>query len=279
MATVGFSQANVSPAVAAYSDVANALATARYRLSSGTRIRHAGDDSSAVSTATRLQAQSSALRGTLHTSAYTTTYLQVAAEGIARIHDVLSNLTRLAASAADGQRSSNDFAYLQASFAQGLARIDPLVASTRFNGSSILDGSMSGSAAPTIITGTTAGDSIALPLADLRSSALFSGALPSIDTTAHATAAIAPVASALQAVATARAQVTAYQERIDTAGITTRGTLHGVHSAVTSLLATDIAAETITLTTTTLKQAATALRLAQALGFNSDLLGLVSGRG
>ncbi len=268
-------EARVAPSVTAYSRTSEQLGDSRIRIFSGNRIVRNGDDAASLSEATNLQSQVSTLRSALVGGARATSFLQVAADGLANIRTLLETLDGLVAQATRTGNTRLSYATLDAQFQSGLRAIDAVVAATTFNGASILDGSASGAGAPTAQIGEDTSETITLSIANVSSASLFP-ASPNLSSAAAASTATSSVTTAQDVVDTAIATIDALQARIDSANASVKQDIFGVTQGIDTRLATDIDAETRSLNRTSLQQQTAALLLAQALGVNSGLLGLLS---
>ncbi len=267
-------ETRVSPSMGAYARNSAALSDIRVRLTTGNRIVRLGDDVASLTTANGLQSQTSTLRSALVSGAKATSFLQVASGGLSQIRDVLATMSDLTAEANASGRTSRQFATLDGQFQSQLAAIDAIVAATSFGGASILDGSADGASAPAAVVGELAADTVALAIPDVSTTALFGGPV-AIGNTIEATAATTSVSTAQQTVDDAIAKIDAYQVRLDTANQVASQSISGLALGLDQLIGTDDAAETRNETVLTLRQDTAAALLAQTLGANGGLLGLL----
>jgi flagellin len=274
MALASSIETRVSPSLNAYAKNARDLGDSAIRIRSGTRIVRNGDDASSLSAATLLQTQTSTLRSTLTSGARATSFLQVAADGLAKVREILTTLDELTTQANAAGQTSLRYATLDAQFQSSLRAIDTIVSATTFNGASILDGTAASGIDPYLQVGVTSSDSVSLAIPDVSTSGLFGGAV-TIGSAASATAAAASVTTASDSVDNAIAKIDAYQARLRIAADAARHEIQGVTLGIDTLLATDIPAETATSDRTTLQQQTAAVLLAQAFAVNSGLLGLL----
>lgn len=274
MASVVLSEARISPSVHHYTRNADALADSRFRISSGQRIVRIGDDPSSLTSAIRLQAQGTNLRGSLQGSARATSFLQVAQNGLEQVRTILESLSDLTAQANDAGQTTLSYATLDAQFQSQKASIDTVVAATTFNGISILDGSASAGGSFVAYVGESSGGTIPLPIPSVTSADLLLTPT-NLASAPNATTATTTVGNAQQTVADALAKVMAYQVRLDTANAAVAGSLNGLAKGIDALLDTDTDAETRSADRRSLNQDIAAAVLAQAFRLNSDLLGLV----
>lgn len=277
MATPSTFETRVSPSLTAYGKNTAALADSRIRLTTGQRIVRNGDDAASLSTATKLQAQTSTLRSSLQNDAKATSFLQIAYDGLDQIRQILSSLAEFADTATQSGTTTRQLSTLDAQFQSAMTQIDTVVANTTFGGAAILDGSASGSGAPVIVTGDDSADRVSLTLPDVTQASLFGGAAPTVGTVPTATSAVTSVSNARQTVAEAIAKVDAYQLQLATAEAATSQRIYGVDTAIDQLLNTDMPEETRKAEQQELTQNIAATVIAQTMGLNSGLLELLGG--
>ena len=274
MPLIGTYANSLAPSVDVYAKVSDALGASRYRVTTGNRIINAGDDTADLSIATKLQSQTSSLRSSLTNGVRATSYLQIASHGLSQIHDILTSLSNLTATANTTGQTKLSYATLDAQFQSQLAQIDKVVAATTFNGTSILDGSTSGSGAPKVLIGDDTATPLALTIPSVTKASLFSSN-PTIGNATGATNATVSVSDAQDIVANAIAKVEAYQLRLDVADATVKRDIYGLNIGIGDLIDTDTEEETRDQNRLSLQQNTTATILAQTLQLNSNLLRLL----
>lgn len=266
--------ARATPTITNYARTSSELGDIRVRLATGNRVLRIGDDVASITTAAGLQAQGSTLRSALVNGAKTSSFLQVAYNGLDQIKTVLTRLSDLTTTANDTGRTSRQLTTLDAQFQSGLAEIDSIVDATTYDGASILDGSLSGTGAAVIPTGNISGDAVTVDIPDVSSAALFTSST-SLGTNAAASAATTQVSDAQQTLEVAIAKVEAYQLQLATAGEVVNSTLGGLKLGLDDLLGTDTTAESQREQLLTIRQDTTTALLAQTLQLNSNLLNLL----
>ncbi len=271
------SEIRLAPSVLAFSQTNTELGQSVARLSAGHRYFSTGEDVASISAAAGIQAQSSTLRSTQTNGAKATSLLQIATDGLSQIRAALDTLATLTETANASGVTDRQRATLDTQFQFTLQSIDDIIALNTFGGQALFDGSFAGSAAPEIITGDAAGDTLSLSLPDLTSGTLFA-ATPSLATAATASAAETPVTDASDTVDAAIALVSAYETRLTLIDQAVEKRLYGNGTATESLLATDPEAETRARDRLAQRQDIAATILAQTLQFNSGLLELVMRR-
>ena len=274
MGPVGLTLDRATPALAAFARTSDALGVSAIRLTSGERYQTVGDDVANVTSASRLQAQTSTLRSALVNGARATSLLQVAYDGLAQIRDILDSLSELTTTANQTGLTTRDYATLDAQFQSLKLQIDTIATTTKYNGAALLDGTSNGSGAPVFQLGFPANSTVTVAIPNVTSASLFPTPV-TLGNAAGASAATTTVTSASDAVNTAIAKIDGYQSQLDTADAATRRSIFGITNATNALVATDTNAETTSRTRNLFQQQATATLIAQTLGLSSNLLKLV----
>lgn len=274
MAPIGLTLDRATPALAAYARIGEALGVSNIRLTTGERFQTVGDDVANVTTASRLQAQTSTLRSALVNGARATSLLQVAYDGLAQIRDILDSLSDLTATANATGLTARDYALLDAQFEQRASSIDLIATTTQYNGANLLDGTADGSGAPLFQLGFPANSTVRVAIPDVTRAGLFPAPVTLGDAVA-ANAATTSVANAADAVASAIAKIEGYQSQLEVAEEATRRSIFGIRNATDALIATDSVEESASRTRNLIQQQTTATLIAQTLGLSSDLLRLV----
>lgn len=266
--------ARATPGITNYARTSNELGDIRARLTSGRRVLRIGDDSASVTAAASLQAQGATLRSAQVNGAKTTSFLQIALNGLDQIKTVLTDLSALTATANTAGRTSRELKTLDGQFQNGLTQIDTIVATTTYEGASLLDGSRSGAGVAVIPTGNLSGDSVTVDIPSVTSATLFPVAT-SLGTTASASTATTNVSNAQQTLVSALAVVEAYQLRLQAAGDVVDHTLGGLNSGTQNLLVADTQAESRRAELLSIRQNMSAALLAQTINLNHGLLDLL----
>lgn len=274
MAIDGLTGIPLDPALTAYQRNSASLSASEFRLSSGLRLLHTGDDTASSIAATALQTQGSTLRSSLQNGAHATTLLQIADNSLSQIRSILDSLANLTKTANGPGLTTAQYALLDGQFQQQKTQIDTVVGNSTYNGANLLDGTFNGGGTANFQLGSVSGSGVGITIPSVTSASLFSTPT-SIGNAAHATAATVTVGNAQDVVNDAIAKVAAYQVRLDEAEDATRSSIQGVKNATNDLLNTDIDSEANTLATNTLKQHTAAAIFAQALGINATLLSLI----
>jgi len=207
------------------------------KLASGSRIVRASDDAAGLAIGTRLKADVTVLRQSATNASQGVSVLQVADGGLARIADVLQRLKALAAQSLSGVPSDTERGFIDAEYQQLLSEIDGIASTTRFNGTSLLDGTTT---SQNFFVGTEAGDTISVDYTTLSSIADYQaatlGLTQDVTTLANASAALGEVDIAIDRISEARANVGGYVSRFEFRGQQIETALENVAAAQSSIM-------------------------------------------
>ena len=246
------------------SRIANNLqATAIERLSSGKRINSAKDDAAGLAIATRLEASTRGLNVAIRNANDGISLAQTAESAAGSISNILVRTRDLALQASNGTLGDDDRAAIQTEVTALIAQIGDITGRTTFNNNNLLDGTGGNAGTFSIQTGLNDGEVVDIAIADLTAATLGVDSLD-FSTAAGASGALATLDTAIQTVATERANLGAQQNRLEV-------TVDNLTSSVTNLSESksriedaDFSAESTNLAAAQiLSQASTAL-LAQA---------------
>ena len=218
------------------------------KLASGSRIVKASDDAAGLAIGTRLKADVTALTQSGINASQGASVVQVADGGLGRIGDVLQRMKALAAQSLSGVPTDSERAFIDAEFQQLVSEIDGIANTTRFNGDSVLNGTV---ATTEYFVGTNVGDNITVDFTDLASGAgvaAFTAASLSVnsaavDTAADAASAMSLIDAAIDSVSEARATAGALISRFEFRGQQIATSLENIDAAKSSIMDVDLAAE------------------------------------
>ncbi|MFX3622715.1 MAG: flagellin [Ectobacillus sp.] len=186
------------------------------RLSSGKRINSAADDAAGLAIATRMRAKESGLGVASRNTQDGISMIQTAESALNSVSNILVRMRDLAVQAANGTNGASDTAALQGEFAQLSTQIGYIKDNTEFNGAKLLDGSAGTAGMVSIQTydGDTAGQQIQIDLTKADLSTLSTN-VAALDISTGALAAITALDTAINTVATGRADLGATLNRLD----------------------------------------------------------------
>ncbi|HNV43578.1 MAG: flagellin [Spirochaetes bacterium] len=250
------------------------------KLSSGMRINSASDDPAGLAVSEKMRAQVRGLMRAQKNSEDGISLIQTAEGYLNETTDVLQRLRELAVQAANGVYSDDDRLNLQVEVSQLVAEVDRIASHAQFNGMNILTGKFAKSTVGSEVSasmwfhvGANMDQRIRVYIGTMSSQGLGlknpigraeTATFISVSTTDKANIALGIIDSALMKVAKQRADLGAYQERLEYLG---KGLLNGaenLQAAESRIRDTDMAYEMSNFVRNNiLTQAATAM-LAQA---------------
>jgi flagellin len=244
------------------------------KLSSGTRINQAADDASGLAVSEKMRSQIRGLQQAARNAENGISFIQTAEGYLQETTDILQRIRELSVQAANGIYSEDDRMQIQVEVLQLVDEIDRVASHAQFNGMNILTGRFSTPTAGTSVAsmwfhiGANIDQRIRVYIGTMTSQGLgvrtITGSSLSISSVDKANMTIGLVDSALTKVARQRADLGAYQERLE---YLTKGVLIGaenMQAAESRIRDTDMALEMSNFTKDQiLSQTATAM-LAQA---------------
>ena len=137
----------------------NMAANSLAKLSSGSRIVRASDDAASLAIGTKIKADVTALKQAQVNAGQASSVLQVADGAMSQTVDILMRMKALSVQSQSGSVSDNERGFLDKEFQALRAQIDDIANQTKFNGTTLLNGSMAkvvDAAAATGVPGTIA---------------------------------------------------------------------------------------------------------------------------
>jgi len=253
----------------------SALTSNVERLSSGLRINRAGDDAAGSSISSKLTADIRGLQQAQRNANDAVSTIQVAEGALGEINGLLTRMRELGVQSANGGTlTSNERAFIDQEFQLLESEINRIVAVTEFNGTQLIDGSLSGGTDFQVGMNNTTNDRIGLTVVDTDATAL--GLNDDLLTSATgAQAAIDAIDTAIQSIATVRGTLGATQNRL-TVTVSSLSVLEENLSAANSRIKdVDVAEESASLTRNQILMQAGVAVLAQANQLPSSALSLI----
>jgi flagellin len=246
------------------------------RLSSGKRINAAKDDAAGLAISTRMNASARGMTQAIRNANDGISLSQTADTAAGSISDILVRMRELALQASTGTNGTTDRGAIQTEVAALISQIGDVASRTTFNGNTLINGGTSTTAGFDIQTGLNATEVVNIKIANLNATGLGVATLD-FSTAAGATGALATLDTALQTVASERANLGAQQNRLTsavdnlTSGVTNLSEAKSrIEDADFSVESTNLAAAGI------LAQASTAM-LAQANQSSQGVMNLLRG--
>lgn len=242
------------------------------RLSSGKRINSAKDDAAGLAISTRMDAKVRGLSQAIRNSNDGISLAQTAEGALQETSNILVRMRELAVQAANGTSSASDRTALQAEATQLLAQIDDIATRTDFNGTVLLDGS----ANLDIQTGVDSGQIVNITIGDMQAAALGVAAVD-ISTAAGASTALGLLDTAVNTVASSRADLGAVQNRLELNVNNLTSTVTNLAEAKSRIADADYSAELTKLASSQILAQASTAMLAQANQSQQGVLNLLRG--
>jgi flagellin len=251
----------------------SSLNTSIQRLSSGLRINSAKDDAAGLAIAERMNAQVKGMNVAQRNANDAISMFQTAEGAMGKIGDSLQRIRELAVQSANGAMSADDRTNLNAEATQLVEEIARVADNTKFNGTTLLDGSLTstdfqvGADASDVITVATSFDMTAL--------SAYTAA--DISTAAGASAVITAIDTDLDTLNTARSDAGAYQSRFESVISQLQISSENTAAARGRIMDADFAVETANMTRGQILQQAGTAMLAQANQLPNNVLTLLRG--
>ncbi len=247
------------------SSTQNALSTSMQRLSSGLRINSAADDAAGLAISVGMNAQVKSMNQAVRNANDGVSLAQTAEGSLNETTNLLTRMRELAQESATGTVSNTQRTSIQNEFSQLSSEIDRIANATQFNGTNLLDGTLSTGVSFQIGTNNTSNDSISLSVTSATSSALGVGsAAVSVSTQGTAQSALGLIDSALSSVSTLRGTLGAVQNRLQSTINNLQVATENVSAAMSRIRDVDVAAETANMTRANILVQAGVSILAQA---------------
>jgi flagellin len=232
------------------------------RLSSGLRITKAADDAAGLAISEKMRGQIRGLNMARRNAQDGISLIQTAEGALNETHNILQRMRELAVQAASDTLTDPDRAQLQAEVAQLVAEVDGIAARTEFNTLRLLEGGLT--ATPAILQiGANSGQNLSITINDMRSLALgiggtavptpppatpVAGAAISVGNRAHAVEALTRVDTAIGRVSTQRANLGAFQNRLESTIANLASAAENITAAESRIRDADMALEMATFT-------------------------------
>ena len=263
------------------------ISTSMEKLSSGMRINRAGDDASGLAVSEKMRAQIRGLKQASRNAANGISFIQTTEGYLQESQDILQRMRELAVQSSNGIYSSEDRMQIQVEVSQLVDEVDRIASHAQFNGMNMLTGRFAHETGQNTVTasmwlhiGANMDQRERVYIGTMTSSALGirnlgTKQMISIETPEQANQAIGSLDMALQRVSKQRADLGAYQNRLENAinGIDVGA--ENLQAAESRIRDTDMASEMVKFTKNQiLLQAGTAM-LAQANAKTQSVLQLL----
>ena len=234
------------------------------KLSSGLRINRAADDAAGLSISEKMRGQIRGLHQAQKNAQDGISLIQTAEGALNEVSSMLVRMKELAVQKANGTYNSNDTSNIDEELEALITEIGNIEDKTSFNDKKLLDGTVT---SISVQINHASGDTMTLEMIDLGSK------MSSI--TSAGTATLGRIETAIEAIGTARAQLGAYQNRLEHTVNNLGTTTENLTAAESRIRDVDMAKEMMEFTKNNiLNQAATAM-LAQANQAPQSVLSLL----
>ena len=260
-----------------------ALQSSMEKLSSGEKINRAGNDASGLAVSEKMRSQIRGLNQASRNVGDAVSFVQVAEGYLAETTDVLQRIRELAVQASNGVYSDEDRMQIQVEVSQLVAEVDRIASSAQFNGMNLLTGRFSRES-DTVMQfqiGANVDQSIRAYIGTMTATALGLKGIQgtdqqiSVNSPDEADTTIATLDNALQNVNKQRADLGAYQNRMEMAQKGINVAAENTQAAESRIRDSDMAQEMVEYTKNSiLSQAATAM-LGQANSQSQTVLQLL----
>jgi flagellin len=259
----------------------NQLSTSIQRLSSGLRVNSAKDDAAGLAIANRMDAQARGMNVAVRNANDGISLAQTAEGALGKVGDMLQRMRELAVQSANASNTSTDRTSLNSEFRQLADEIDRTLASTRFNGTSILAAS-AGSLQFQIGANNATSDQLSVTTTNMQGATTITavtGSAAVITGTSGSTAAtmITTIDTALDTINSERATYGAMQNRFEAVISNLQIASENQTAARSRIMDADFAKETANLTRAQILQQAGTAMLAQANAAPQNVLSLLRG--
>lgn len=254
----------------------NSLSTALQRLSSGLRINSAKDDAAGLAISERMTSQIRGMNQAARNANDGISLAQTAEGALVEVGNNLQRIRELAVQAANGIYSEPDREALNAEVTQLTNEIIRIGASTKFNGTNLLDGSFT---AVTFQVGADNSTDDQIAIAEIINMGDVAATETDFDISGadgtNAQGVITSVDDALQIVNAARADLGAIQNRFSSVITNLQTNAENLSASRSRIQDADFAAETAALTRAQILQQAGVAMLSQANALPNNVLSLL----
>jgi flagellin len=250
-------------ALAALSENQNALGKVLQQLSTGKRINRAADDAAGLAISQKMESQINGLNQAVRNAQDGISLIQTAEGALNETENILQRMRQLAVQAANDTNNSDDRQAIQDEVNQLISEIDRISSTTQFNNLDLLDGTYSGSSVISLQIGANDGQTLSITIGDMSASGLGISSLTVTDANS-ASVAISAIDSAIQLVSEQRAELGAYQNRLEHTINNLNTAVENLTSAESAITDTDMATAMAEFTKDSVLQQAAVSMLAQA---------------
>jgi len=245
------------------------------KISSGLRIRRSADDSAGLAVSSRMNADNVSLRQAMRNTNDGVSLVQTAEGTLNEIGSILTRMRELSVQASNGTYSASDRDLIDKEFVLMRNEIRRIASNATYNGISLLAGK-TGAITLQVGIDNVGGDKLGIQMSTIAAS---QGALSistlSVGSTTSALGAIASIDAAINTVNTARAELGATQNRLESALSQATTYSENLAASYSQIMDLDYASESATMTRYQIMQQAGVAALGQAKAIPQSVLSLL----
>jgi len=245
------------------------------KISSGLRIRRSADDSAGLAVSSRMNADNVSLRQAMRNTNDGVSLVQTAEGTLNEISTILTRMRELSVQASNGTYSTSDRQLIDKEFVLMKNEIRRIASNATYNGISLLAGK-TGAITLQVGIDNVGGDRLGIKMSAISAS---QGALSittlSVSTSAGALGAISSIDAAINTVNTARAELGATQNRLESALSQATTYSENLAASYSQIMDLDYASESATMTRYQIMQQAGVAALGQAKAIPQSVLSLL----
>jgi len=245
------------------------------KISSGLRIRRSADDSAGLAVSSRMNADNVSLRQAMRNTNDGVSLVQTAEGTLNEISTILTRMRELSVQASNGTYSTSDRQLIDKEFVLMKNEIRRIASNATYNGISLLAGK-TGAITLQVGIDNVGGDKLGIKMSAISAS---QGALSittlSVSTSAGALGAISSIDAAINTVNTARAELGATQNRLESALSQATTYSENLAASYSQIMDLDYASESATMTRYQIMQQAGVAALGQAKAIPQSVLSLL----
>jgi flagellin len=225
------------------------LSKSMERLSSGLRINRAGDDAAGLAISQNMQANIRSMNQAVRNANDGISMVQTAEGALNETSNILLRMRELGTQAANGTLTQSQRDNIQVEFKNLQEEIDRISKVTNFNGTNLLDGSLSAGTNLQIGSGNTSNDKLLVKVTDAGAATLsVDAASAAVSTQAAAQASLDKIDAAISSVSTVRGGLGAVQNRLQSTINNLQVAVENTSAANSRIVDVDVAAETANMT-------------------------------
>ena len=260
------------------------LQSSMEKLSSGERINKAGDDASGLAVSEKMRSQIRGLNQASRNIGDAVSFVQVAEGYLAETTDILQRIRELAVQGSNGVYSDEDRMQIQVEVSQLVAEVDRIASSAQFNGMNLLTGRFSRES-DTVMQfqiGANVDQNIRAYIGTMTATALGLKGIQgdnanviSVNSPDEASQTLSTIDEALKNVNKQRADLGAYQNRMEMAQKGINVASENTQAAESRIRDTDMASEMVEFTKNQILSQASVAMLSQANSQSANVLALL----